>query len=84
MVGVSSTASSADVTTRINVDRNERQVVVAVEDPTPGGTSIVAAVDPLVDRQVLEQLVDELLAELDRVHGDGPELVADAFREGST
>jgi hypothetical protein len=79
----STTPSSPDVSTKISVDRNDRQVVVAVEDPTPGGTSIVAAVDPLVDRQVLEQLVDELLVELDRVHVDGPELVAKSLREGS-
>lgn len=79
----STTPSSSDVSTRISVDRNDRQVVVAVEDPSPGGTSIVAAVDPLVDQQVLEQLVDDLLAELDRVHVDGPELVADELLEGS-
>lgn len=79
----STSPSSADVTTRITVDENGHQILVVVEDPSPGGTSIVAAVDPLVDRQVLEQLVDELLLELDRVHVNGPELVADAFREGS-
>lgn len=51
--------TSADVSSSVRVDQNDRQVVVAVEDDRSNDAAIVLAYDSLVERQTLVGLVNE-------------------------
>lgn len=68
----------------ISVRRNDRQLVLAVEDDRTPANAGVLALDPLADRWVIQALIAELLKELQQVYPEGPAIVADAVLEGTT